>query len=128
MGILYATYSLLPEAEEWFLKALKDDYMPAAVNLGNVAFLKEDYEAAVRYFSQALEYRPSHRGALIGLARAKYELDVFTEADELYQQIKEIDPELAERYSYLSSQVEGSVSRASSAADRKGDLLWDEQE
>jgi tetratricopeptide (TPR) repeat protein len=128
MGILYATYSLLPEAEEWFLKALKDDYMPAAVNLGNVAFLKEDYEASVRYFSQALEYRPSHRGALIGLARAKYELDVFTEADELYRQIKEIDPELAERYSYLSSQVEGSVSRASSAADRKGDLLWDEQE
>ena len=128
LGILYATYGILPEAKEWFTKALEDEFEPAAVNLGNVSFLMDDYESAVLYFTQALEYRPNNRAALIGLARAKYELDVFTEADELYEQIKEIDPDLAERYSYLSSRVEGSVSQASSAADRKGDMVWDEQE
>lgn len=128
LGILYARYSLLPEAKEWFVKALEDGFRPAAVNLGNLAFLQEDYENAVLYFTKALEYRPDSRAALIGLARAKYELDVFTEADELYRKIQEIDPALAERYSYLSSRVEGTVSRASSAADRKGDVFWDDEE
>lgn len=128
LGILYARYSLFEEAKVWFVKALEDDFRPAAVNLGNLAFLQEAYENAVLYFTKALEYRPDSRAALIGLARAKYELDVFTEADELYRQIKEIDPALAERYSYLSSRVEGSVSRASSAADRKGDVFWDDEE
>ena len=128
LGILYATYALLPEAKEWFEKALEDDFQPAAVNLGNVAFLLEDYEGSAAYFTKALAYRPNNRAALIGLARAKYELDVFTEADELYEQIRRIDPSLAERYSYLSSRVEGALSRASSAADRKGNVLWDERE
>ena len=128
LGILYAKYSLLPESKEWFVRALEDGFRPAAVNLGNLAFLQEDYEGAVLYFTKALEYRPDSRAALIGLARAKYELDVFTEADELYRQIQEIDPALADRYSYLSSRAEGTASRASSAADRKGDMLWDEEE
>ncbi len=128
LGILYARYSLLGDAKTWFIKALESGFRPAAVNLGNLAFLQEDYENAVLFFTKALEYRPDSRAALIGLARSKYELDVFTEADDLYQQIKEIDPALAERYSYLSSRVEGSVSRASSAADRKGDVFWDEEE
>lgn len=127
LGILYAMYSLLSEAKEWFQKAFDDGFRPAAINLGNVAFLQEDYEEAAEYFTKALEYRSNNRSALIGLARAKYELDIFSEADELYQEIKKIDPDLAERYSYLSSTVEGSVSRASSAADRKGNLLWDEE-
>jgi tetratricopeptide (TPR) repeat protein len=128
LGIIYARYGLYEEARPHFEMAVEKNYPPAYVNLGNVAFLLGDYEKAVEYFNAALSYRQDSKSALIGLARAKYELNVFAEADELYRQIKKIDPNLAERYSYLSSQMEGSVSRASSAADRKGNVFWNEEE
>ena len=128
LGILYAQYGLLTEASEQFTLAVDGGFTSALVNLGNTAYLQGDYEAAVEHFNKALAYRPDSHAALIGLARAKYELDVFIEVDELYQKIKEIDPSLADRYSYLSSKIEGSVSRASSAANRKGDVFWDEGE
>ena len=128
LGIIYARYGLYKEAQPNFEMAIEKGYRPAYVNLGNIAFLLGDYEKAVEYFNAALSYRQDSKSALIGLARAKYELNVFAEADELYRQIKKIDPNLAERYSYLSSQMEGSVSRASSAADRKGNVFWNEDE
>ena len=49
--------------------------------------------------------------ALIGLARARYELDAYDEADRLYSQVKALDPALASQYAYLSSTVNGDKPR-----------------
>jgi len=37
-----------------------------------------------------------------------------------------MDPALADRFAYLSSRIEGSVSRASAVADRR-DVLWSDE-
>jgi tetratricopeptide (TPR) repeat protein len=130
LGIVYAQYGLYDQAKAEFEKAVKMGYAPALVNLANVAFLLKDYETAATYFQKALDQQPNNKAAMIGLARAKYELDNFAEADDLFAQVKTIDPKLADQYSYLASKVDvGQALRASAAAaDRGGGMTWDEHE
>ncbi len=129
LGILYAQYGLLDKARVEFQGAVETGYAPAVINLANVAFLLKDYETAARFFEAALKTSPNNKAALIGLARARYELDAFAEADDLFARAKAIDPALAERYAYLSSLVDSSsVRRASAAAaDHGGGMTWDDE-
>ncbi len=125
LGVLYARYGMLAEALVQFKKAADRAYAPAYTNLANVAFLQKDYETAARWFEEALKISPDSKAATIGLARARYELDAYAEADDLFGKAKALDPSLAERYAYLSSKVDVSVGRASSAAaDRGGSMTW----
>ena len=129
LGVLYARYGLLAEAKDQFVKAVAKGYSPAFTNLANVAFLLKDYETAARWFEEALKVTPNSKAALIGLARARYELDAYAEADDLFGRVKAIDSALAERYAYLSSKVDASANRASSAAaDRAGAMSWSEED
>lgn len=130
LGIMYAQYGLYAEAKAEFEKAVTANYLPAIVNLANVSFLLKDYENAAMYFEKALAVQPDNKAALIGLARARYELDAYAEADQLFARVKVIDPALADRYAYLSSKVDaGTALRASSAAaDRGGGMTWDVEE
>jgi len=130
LGIVYAQYGLYAEAQVEFEKAVVKGHVPALVNLANVAFLLKEYEAAAAYFEQALKAQPGNKAATIGLARARYELDSYAEADDLFARVKAVDPTLAGHYSYLSSKVDvGPALRASSAAaDRGGGMTWDENE
>ncbi len=130
LGIMYAQYGLYAEAKAEFEKAVATNYLPAVVNLANVSFLLKDYEAAATYFEKALAAQPDNKAALIGLARARYELDAYAEADQLFARVRSIDPALADRYAYLSSKVDAAQAlRASSAAaDRGGGMTWDVEE
>jgi hypothetical protein len=130
LGIVYAQYGLYAEARAEFETAVQLGHAPALVNLANVAFLQKDYEAAASYFEKALANQPNNKAAIMGLARARYELDSYAEADDLFAKVKTMDPALAERYAYLSSKVEvGQALRASSAAaDRGGGMTWDQEE
>lgn len=128
LGIVYAQYGMYLQARAEFEKASSLGSVAAIVNLANVAFLMKDYETAAAWFKKALDIQPDNKAALIGLARARYELDAYADADSLYARVKALDPALAERYSYISSKVDTvSVVRASSsAADRGGGMTWDE--
>ncbi len=126
LGVLYARYGLLQKAREAFLKASQLDFAPALTNVANVAYLQKDYEVAITFFEAALKLNPENMIATIGLAKAKYEIDAYAEADSLYSRVVSADPGLAARYAYLSSKVDASTSRASSAAaDRGGATEWD---
>lgn len=127
LGILYARHGLVAEAEAEFEKAAAAGYAPAVTNLANAAYLRKDYERAVKWYEEALRKSPDNKAALIGLARAKYELDAYAEADDLYARVMKADPALAQRYAYLSSRIEGSASRAASS-DRDGFVAWEEEE
>jgi tetratricopeptide (TPR) repeat protein len=129
LGILYAQYGLYEEAKVEFEKAVAKDYDPAVINYANVCFLLKDYENAAAYFERALTMQPDSKAAIIGLARARYELDNFAEADDLFARVKAVDPKLAEQYAYLQSKVDtGKALRASSSAtDRGGGMTWDEE-
>ena len=128
LGILYARYGLLDKAREAFQKSIDLGYAPAYTNIANVDFLLKDYEAAIVNYEAALKLQPDNRTALLGLARAKYEVDAYADADALYGKVMQLDPALAARYAYLSSKVDSTTTRASSAAaDRGGATAWDEE-
>ncbi len=126
VGVTYARYGMYEEALAEFEEALELGYSRAAVNTGNIAFLLRDYETAVEWYQEAVNRSGRDSLAVIGLARALYELDRFEEADEYFGMATEIQPELRDRYSYLSARLSGSEARASAAADRAGDMLWNE--
>jgi tetratricopeptide (TPR) repeat protein len=130
LGIVYAQYGLYEEARAQFQKAVDKGNGAALVNLANVAFLLKDYETAAIYFEKVLAGQPDNKAAMIGLARTRYELDNFAQADDLFSRVKAIDPQLAKQYSYLASEIDaGQAIRASSAAaDRGGGMLWESGE
>ncbi|MBU0936640.1 MAG: tetratricopeptide repeat protein [Spirochaetes bacterium] len=126
LGILYARYGLYREALAEFQAAAALGEGRAAVNIGNVAFLLKDFETAAAWYEKALQSAPNEIAPIIGLARTYYELDMYDKADQFFKQATSLQPQLAERYGYLSARLSGSVSRASAAMDRLGDAMWDE--
>lgn len=127
LGILYARYGRIDNAIEEFEAIIaKRDYLPAMINLGNAYFLQEEMERALGYYKKALEMKPESPGALLGLARASYELEDYSTVNISLEQLKEHSPETAARFSYLGSQASG-VGRASEALSREIEQ-WDEEE
>ncbi len=126
LGVLYARYGVYREALKEFQAASRADYKMAHINIGNIAFLIGDYDTALSWYLKVSEEYPGNPAAIINLARTYYELDRFDEADYYFGIASEMQPELAERYSYLAARIEGSVARASAAMDRLGDMMWGE--
>ena len=127
LGILYARYGMYPEALEEFKASYALGEIRAIMNIGNVAFLMKDFNTAAEWYRRAMEEMPDGATAMISLARTLYELDRFDEADALFQEATSREPNLTDRYSYLSARVQGTAARASAAAtERSGNMIWDE--
>ncbi|MFA6507810.1 MAG: tetratricopeptide repeat protein, partial [Treponemataceae bacterium] len=126
LGVLYARYGLLDQARAEFEKAGRLSYAPALTNLGNIAYLQKKFVEAISYFQRALSQKTDNKIALIGMARAQYEMENYAEADRAYAQVQKTDPSLAGQYSYLVSRTEGAA-RASSATERIGRAAWNEE-
>lgn len=129
LGILYARYGLFKDARAAFSQAVAQGSRSALVNLANVEFLLKDYNAAARLYADTLRDDPENKAALLGLARSRYELDAYADADELFARVNRLDPALASKYAYLSSSIgAASAARASAAADRGGSVPWQDEE
>jgi len=126
LGVLYARYGLVDQAKAEFERAARQAYAPALTNLGNIAYLQKRYPEAISFFQRAISQNGDQKTALIGLARAQYELENYAEADRAYAQVRSADPALAGKYPYLISRTDGAA-RASSAADREGRAAWNEE-
>ena len=117
LGVLYARFSMLDEAAAEFQKVLKGGDLPAAlVNLGNIAYLKEDMKSALAYYNRALKKVPDSSAALLGVARASYELEDYSSVNGALAQLKVSDPTAAARFSYLGG---GGEARAAEAGKRE---------
>ena len=127
LGVTFARYGMYEDALAEFRAALELGHRAALVNIGNIAFLTGDYEAAVSWYEQAIERSPRDPIAIIGLARSYYELDRFDEADRYFRMATAIQPDLSDRYVYLSARVSGTEARASTATERRGNMLWDDE-
>jgi hypothetical protein len=99
-GVAYARYGRLDRAESDFKTALdaKGDYAWALVNLGNLAALRSDEQAAYDYYRRAVEAAPQDAHALLALSTAAAALGRSEEAGQAFASAKSIDPRLAERY------------------------------
>ncbi|MCK5735822.1 MAG: tetratricopeptide repeat protein, partial [Spirochaetaceae bacterium] len=128
IGVTYAKYGLLDDAEPWFRKAVSGrPYPPGEVNLGNVAYLKGDYAAAAGHYKQALETDDDNTRALLGLAKASFELEDYNTADESMTLLAVANSGMAQHYSYLSTVTDSNapILRASTAAS-KNVYGWDD--
>ena len=124
LGVLYGRYGFYDKAETEF-KKIANAYIPAMTNLGNISYQKKDMMAALAWYGQALDKDPDNRTALLGSARANYEIENFGSVKMLYTKLEETDARLAERYAYLVS-ASDDTGRASSAA-LKESAVWEEE-
>ncbi|MDC7226756.1 MAG: hypothetical protein PQJ61_08320 [Spirochaetales bacterium] len=127
LGVLYGRYGLFDKAEEQFRAALRLDrnaYTPT-FNLGNIKFLKGEYSGALGFYESAAAIKPDNALVVAGLARTKFELENFNDAQDDFIRLTEISPELAENYNYIGK-TGNSIVRASAAMD-KGATYWGEE-
>jgi Tfp pilus assembly protein PilF len=99
--------------------------VPAAlINLGNIAYVKGDNQAALDYFMRALKKSSNNSIALQGIAMAGYELGDTNAVQTALAQLKTTDPEAAERLASLDA---GSGGKSRAASAEKEVTSWNEE-
>jgi len=133
LGIAYARYGRLKEAETAFQRAIRidKDFANAQVNMGNISYVQKNYDKALKSF-QIAEALLSEQGqassltsqkVLINLSKTFNALARFDEARSVYEKASSIDPARVRDFAYLAEvgAGSGSVSRAS---EQKDDILF----
>jgi tetratricopeptide (TPR) repeat protein len=127
LGVLYASYGVYDKAEEAFKRILdREDYVPAIINMGNLAFINDEYASAKRYYEKAYDKAPANKTVLLNLAKVNYELGRYRQVDEYYSALKKQDAELASRFSYLDLKAGDTGSRAADVGLMKEEMVWEE--
>jgi hypothetical protein len=126
LGVLYAKYGLLEDAATQFEQILRSGEYPAAlVNLGNIYYLKGEMRQSLQYYQRALERSPDNSVALLGVAKASYELEEYASVDNALAKLESLDPDKAKQFSFLGSGA-SDTGRASQAAVKEVSS-WDEE-
>jgi tetratricopeptide (TPR) repeat protein len=127
LGVLYARYGLTERAEDKFMEELKGgDYAPALLNLGNVAYLRHQFDSALGYYDKAQKLTPENPSVLLAIARANHEIENYGVAKVAYDRLQTIDPALAEKYAYLQFKGDEST-RAADISSVKDVVEWGEE-
>ena len=111
MGAAYARFGSLAKAEDAFRKALdlESGLISARTNPGNLVFLKGNYREVLKIYNSVLTSlggRGLDEGnlalkILLNMSEAAYQLADYNGAEEFYGRDSAINPEKADRYSYL---------------------------
>ncbi len=135
LGIVCAQFGEYSLAEKAFSNALSLDrnYTSPKINLGNVYYMKGEFQNALRLLhgvEQTLvddgkDTTSSYSAVLLNLSRCYYEIENYEKSSEYSRKLAEVDPELAEQYSYLASS-DGST-RAADVSGFKSVLFTDEE-
>jgi tetratricopeptide (TPR) repeat protein len=126
LGVLYARFGLVDQAEKEFRKAIVGDpYVPALINLGNILYLKEDLRGSLVFFQQAQKKDPDNETALLNMARINHALGRYDEATQSYNLLAKVAPAAAQEYSFLSQKADEGA-RASEVSGLKEAVLWEE--
>jgi TolB-like protein len=128
LGVLYARYGIYDEALVWLTKAtaIGSGHQPF-LNMGHIAFLEGDYSQAVSWYKKAETLAPGKATILLALARVEYEMGNQKTVLKYYGMIEEINPALAEKYSYLAG-ITKEEGRASEGDKRADTLPWELEE
>lgn len=131
LGVVYARFGMLDEAKRQFEAAAtaKDAPAPivgaALINLGNIAYLGAKYQEAYDYYGKALGINPDNPVAVLGYARAAYELGKQIETGKALKDLGRLDPFNAAKYAYMG----GSDPAASRAASAEKEVSsWSDEE
>ncbi|MBN2553474.1 MAG: hypothetical protein JXB06_11930 [Spirochaetales bacterium] len=127
LGILYAQFGDPAKATGIFERILTfGEYVPALINLGNVAYMRQDWPAALGYYERAQARRPDDGTIKLNIARTHHAMENYGLVKRLYEDIQKMDPALAERFAYLGAGAEGKA-RAEAISQAKEAVLWEEE-
>ncbi|MBB6478509.1 transglutaminase domain-containing protein [Spirochaeta isovalerica] len=111
LGLIGAQFGKYDLAESAFNTALSLDrnYLPPKINLGNVFYMREEYQNALRilhsaeedYIKKGRTSSDSYAKVLLNISRSYYELENYDKAALYSQKMAEVAPELGDRYAYL---------------------------
>ncbi len=136
LGVAYSRFSRYREAEQTFKQAanLDPDYPAPRINLGNLAYLRQNYPGAIKSYEEAnrILARQGRTGSgaaqklLLNISSAYHAMNKREEAQNYYAQAAAIDAEKARGYAYLGRASEPAAGRA--AAQRSGILFATDEE
>jgi tetratricopeptide (TPR) repeat protein len=126
LGVLYARFGRYDDASQQFeqIVASSGEVPAALINLGNIAYVKGDNQAALDYFMRALKKSSNNSIALQGIAMAGYELGDTNAVQTALAQLKTADPEAAQRLASLDA---GSGGKSRAASAEKEVTSWNEE-
>ncbi len=138
LGILYARFGRYGEAETALENALKVDpkYVGAMVNLGNVQFLRKEYQKAIDVYKSAIaqsgkDSAPSSSAlkliGLLNLSRVYNAIGKADQAKSYFAQADKMDHQKASEYAYLATADSGS-SRAADEGSAGKKIIFSEEE
>jgi len=131
LGVLYGQYGMEDEAESAFRFSLTSRInVSALINLGHIAFLREDWVEAQEYYEQASDVDPENPLVMLSLARVSHELENYGTTRRMLDRVAAVDPDLADAYPYLRMTGDD-ASRAADAQGALSSVLWsldDEEE
>jgi transglutaminase-like putative cysteine protease len=122
LGVLYGRYGKLIDAEKQFKIAAKQGYLPSIVNLGNIAYLKDDMAGALGFYQQAAKASPDNAKILVSVARAAAALGKTDVVQSAMAVVRKLDPAAADQYSGLSATSDAAHTRA--ASQDEGGPIW----
>jgi tetratricopeptide (TPR) repeat protein len=127
LGVLYARYDLSDKAEAQFRAAIKTaEYVPALANLGNLRFRDSKTDEALAFYQRAFKQAPHDPLVLLGLARANHELQNYGIVKTEYDELRTLNPVLADQFAYLRFQGEAAT-RAAESNNVAGVMVWEEE-
>jgi hypothetical protein len=113
LGIVAAQFGRYDQAISALTTALALDrnYLSASINLGNVFFLQQDYQNALKVFHESedtmrtggQDSSPLFARLLLNISRAYYEMEDYEQAGTYYDQAAAADPTVVATYGYLKS-------------------------
>jgi tetratricopeptide (TPR) repeat protein len=126
LGLLYARFGMFQDAKVRFDRIVRTagDIPSALINLGNIAYIDGDNEAALGYFRRALVKAPQSSAALQGIAKAGYELGDQETVNGAMASLKTADPEAA---SHMASLGMGGGGSGRAASTEKEITSWTEE-
>jgi tetratricopeptide (TPR) repeat protein len=104
IAILYARYGLYEDAEIAFeaLDELAPENSSVKTNQGNLFFLQQDYDRAIRSYTRAAELDGADGGIWINLSMSQYKAGKLKKARNSYQQAVDLDASLKSNYDAYS--------------------------
>ena len=131
LGILHVRFENYHEAEKIFKGINKEqpEYISAYVNLANLYRIQGKNNYAINLLESALKESPDSMAVNLVLSQCYFEKSEFLKAGNLFVKVKYLAPELASKFSYLSSTDGGrdTIVRAAGAGE-KPPVFWDSEE
>jgi hypothetical protein len=107
MLIIYGRNGMLKEALEIAGRLNEKDGADPEVlnNIGNIHFLNNDFEKAMRFYKSALARSPGDAGVLVNMARAHLKMGSRGEAEEYFKKALSIDANIKYMYIRLYTEI-----------------------